>query len=257
MALPSLLFAFFTGLASFLSPCILPIVPGFVSTLAGTVRRDPEAEAIYSVGIKPVGEDYNRETKQRLRNARRDMFLATGHFVLGFCLTFALLGTLIACLCAAYNFTGLAIKHWMAFIGGFVILAFGLFLILSTKYPRLNVQRQIGLGRLTKSKKANLCYAISFVFGVTFAAGWTPCVGPLLGTILASAIQTPQIAYNMLLAYGIGLACPFLIVSLFLADAQKLLRKVVKHTRYFDLVMGCLLIIIGALFLVNQVVPLY
>jgi cytochrome c-type biogenesis protein len=254
MALPSLLFAFFTGLASFLSPCILPIVPGFVSTLAGTVRRDPRHEAIQKVGIK--SEDKNA-VDRRCREARRDMFLATGHFVLGFCLTFALLGTLIACLCAAYNFTGLAIKHYMAWIGGFVILAFGVFLVLSTRFPRLNVQRQIGLGRLTKSKKANLSYAIAFVFGVTFAAGWTPCVGPLLGSVLADAVQSPAQSYNMLLAYGIGLACPFLIVSLFLADAQKLLRKVVKHTRYFDLVMGSLLIIIGTMFLVDQVVPLY
>lgn len=257
MALPSLLFAFFTGLASFLSPCILPIVPGFVSTLAGTVRRDRESDAIQSMGLAAAGAEYNKQATKRLKNARRDMFLATGHFVLGFCLTFALLGTLIACLCASYNFTGLAIKHYMAWIGGFVILAFGTFLILTTKIPRLNVQRQMGLGRLTKSKKANLSYAIAFVFGVTFAAGWTPCVGPLLGTILASAIETPAQAYNMLLAYGIGLASPFLIVSLFLADAQKLLRKVVKHTRYFDLVMGGLLVVIGALFLINQVVPLY
>ena len=242
-----LLIPFFAGLASFLSPCIFPIVPGFISTLAGTVRRDCNGSR----------ERSNPDCIKELKVTRRTLFFSTVHFVLGFCLTFALISVLIACFCTPGSLIGLQIKHAIAWIGGFVVLGFGIFLVLSTKILRLNFQRSISLEKLKSSKRFDVAYITSFVFGVTFAAGWTPCVGPLLGSILALAVDHPDTAYNMLMAYSLGLMIPFLIVSAFLSDAQKLLRPLVKYTKYFDLCMGGILIVIGIIFLIDQIIPLY
>src|SRR5215469_11819671 len=99
--------AFLVGMASFLSPCILPVVPGFISSLAGTI--DPA----------------------EIKKTRRAIFLSTLYFVLGFALVFALLGTSISFLYTAQGSIGVQIKHWIAYIGGFVIVAFGIFLVLA------------------------------------------------------------------------------------------------------------------------------
>ena len=253
-----ILIPFFAGLASFLSPCIFPIVPGFISTLAGTVRTDTERRGpknengAYQSNLDSVL--LNREVKL----ARRTLFLSTVHFVLGFCLTFAMLSVLISCFCTPGSQVGLQLKHIIAWVGGFVVLSFGIFLVLSTKIRGLNFQKSIPLSRIKLStKRFSIAYITSFVFGITFAAGWTPCVGPLLGSILALAVDHPATAYNQLMAYALGLTLPFLIVSAFLADAQKVLKPLVKYTRYFDIIMGSILIVVGIAFIVNLIVPLY
>jgi cytochrome c-type biogenesis protein len=257
-----ILIPFFAGLASFLSPCIFPIVPGFISTLAGTVRREGNGSRVSTPtaskdGLHQTSLDTAILIKKEINITRRTLFLSTVHFVLGFCLTFALISVLIACFCTPGSLVGLVIKHTIAWIGGFVVLAFGVFLILSMKIPRLNFQRSIPLSRLKSHRRLDIAYMTSFVFGITFAAGWTPCVGPLLGSILALAVDHPATAYNQLMAYALGVTMPFLIVSTFLADAQRLFKPLVKYTKYFDLTMGVILIIIGIVFLVDQIVPLY
>jgi cytochrome c-type biogenesis protein len=132
-------------------------------------------------------------------------------------------------------------------IGGAVIIAFGGYLILSTKLRVLNLEK-----KMTNLPRFKTTYLTSFVFGAAFASGWTPCVGPILGTTLTLAATSPGAAYNSLLAYSLGLGLPFLITGAFFSQSTKIIRKMVKHLKYFNPLMGAILIILGMLVLTNQ-----
>jgi cytochrome c-type biogenesis protein len=106
--------------------------------------------------------------------------------------------------------------------------------------------------KMTKLPRFKTSYITSFVFGAAFAAGWTPCVGPILGSTFALAATQPGAAYNSLLAYSMGLGIPFLITGAFFSQATGMIRKMVKHLKYFNLVMGSILIIVGILLFTNQ-----
>jgi cytochrome c-type biogenesis protein len=135
----------------------------------------------------------------------------------------------------------------LSYIGGTVIVAFGVYLILSLKIGQLNIEK-----KFTKLPKFKTSYITSFVFGVAFAAGWTPCVGPILGSTFALAVTNPGTAYNLLLAYSLGLGIPFLITGAFFSQATSLIKKMTKYLKYFNLAMGAILIIIGILIFFNQ-----
>ena len=122
-----------------------------------------------------------------------------------------------------------------------------MFLILSSKINNLNFER-----KLTRIPKFKTSYITSLVFGIAFAAGWTPCVGPILGSTFTLAATSPGEAYNLLLAYSLGLGTPFLITADFFSRATGLLKKMVKYLKYFNLVMGTFLIILGILIFTNQ-----
>ena len=126
-------------------------------------------------------------------------------------------------------------------------MVFGAYLILSTKVMALNFEK-----RMTKLPKFKTSYITSFVFGAAFAAGWTPCVGPILGSTLTLAATAPGAAYNSLLAYAIGLGVPFLITGAFFSQATGIIRRMVKHLKYFNPVMGAVLILLGVLVFTNQ-----
>jgi cytochrome c-type biogenesis protein len=100
--------------------------------------------------------------------------------------------------------------------------------------------------------KFKTSYITSFVFGAAFAAGWTPCVGPILGSTLTLAATSPGAAYNLLLAYSLGLGVPFLVTGLFFSQATKIIRKMVKYLKNFNLAMGIMLIILGILVFSNN-----
>ena len=92
----------------------------------------------------------------------------------------------------------------------------------------------------------------SFIFGLAFAAGWTPCVGPILGSILTLAAITPGDAFNLLLAYSIGIGVPFIIMGIFITQANNFVRRISKHLRYYTIVLGSFIIILGVLVFSNQ-----
>jgi cytochrome c-type biogenesis protein len=106
--------------------------------------------------------------------------------------------------------------------------------------------------RMRNLPRFKTTYLTSFVFGAAFASGWTPCVGPILGTTLTLAATSPGAAYNSLLAYSLGLGLPFLITGAFFSQSTKIIRKMVKHLKYFNPLMGAILIILGILVLTNQ-----
>jgi cytochrome c-type biogenesis protein len=242
------------GLGSFLSPCILPILPGFISYLSGTAANEAkdsqtaktEIES-YSDGAASTSRHVQPVTVSR--SARINIFLNTVYFVLGFSLVFAVLGVLLNSVLVG---VGNGFQHSLTSAGGLVIIGFGVYLILSTKLRTLNFEKKM----MTRIPKFKTSYITSFVFGAAFAAGWTPCVGPILGSTFALAASHPAAAYNSLLAYSLGLGVPFLITGAFFSRATGLIRRMVKHLKYFNLAMGGILVIVGILLFTNQLILL-
>ncbi len=226
----SIVFSALAGAGSFFSPCILPILPAFVSYLSGTTLNEIQ--------------DTSGQTLKLKRSARLNIFLNTVYFVLGFSLVFALLGVFLNSVLLS---VGVSFQNVLTSVGGLVIIGFGVYLILSTKLRRLNFEK-----KFTSIPKFKTSYITSFVFGAAFAAGWTPCVGPILGSTLTLAATAPGAAYNSLLAYSLGLGIPFLVTSIFFSQATSVIRKMVKHLKYFNPAMGIMLIILGILVFTNS-----
>lgn len=269
----SVVISAFAGLASFLSPCILPILPAFVSYLSGTTINEVRNSSLRTetVGeikdVNAVSRDVNaggqrqhqqqqrqqQEQKQPTqlviqRSTRLNIFLNTVYFVLGFSFVFAMLGVILNSFLVSL---GVGFQHSLTLIGGAVIVAFGAYLILSTKLRMLNFEK-----RMTRIPRFKTSYITSFVFGAAFAGCWTPCVGPILGSIFTLAATSPGSAYNSLLAYSLGLGVPFLITGAFFSRATSVISRIVKHLKYFNPAMGAILIVIGILVLTNQLVLL-
>jgi cytochrome c-type biogenesis protein len=243
------------GLGSFLSPCILPILPGFISYLSGTAANEAKDSQAAKTEIESyndgVASNSNRSVQPVTvrRSARINIFLNTVYFVLGFSLVFAVLGVLLNSVLVG---VGNGFQHSLTSAGGLVIIAFGVYLILSTKLRTLNFEKKM----MTRIPKFKTSYITSFVFGAAFAAGWTPCVGPILGSTFALAAAHPAAAYNSLLAYSLGLGIPFLITGAFFSRATGLIKKMVRHLKYFNLAMGGILVIVGILLFTNQLILL-
>ena len=231
----SILISALAGAGSFFSPCILPIIPAFVSYLSGTVLTEVQGQKNPSL---------NGASVAMKKSIRLNIFLNTVYFVLGFSLVFAVIGVVLNSFLANI---GTGFQTTFQLIGGAVIIAFGGYLILSMKLRLLNFEK-----RMTNLPRFKTTYLTSFVFGAAFASGWTPCVGPILGTTLTLAATSPGAAYNSLLAYSLGLGVPFLITGAFFSQSTKVIRKMVKHLKYFNPLMGAILIVLGILVLTNQ-----
>lgn len=241
------------GAGSFFSPCILPILPAFISYLSGTTLHEVQNSNNNNNTITTTTSGGSAAAaaaaaaKQSLtvkRSTRLNIFLNTVYFVLGFSLVFAVLGVILNSVLVT---VGISFQSALQSIGGVVIILFGTYLILSTKLRRLNFEK-----KMTKLPRFKTSYITSFVFGAAFAAGWTPCVGPILGSTFTLAATAPGAAYNSLLAYSLGLGVPFLITGAFFSQATGLIRRMVKYLKYFNPIMGAVLIILGILVFTNQ-----
>ena len=213
MAGVSYLVAFLAGIISFLAPCVLPLVPGFLVYLAGT-----------STGEAPA--------------RRRDIFLASVLFVAGFSLVFSVLGILLNTI---LNSVAYDVQIWLSRAGGIVIIFFGLYLTGLIRVGWLEQEHKIAVTGV-RSK-----YITPFVFGIAFAAGWTPCVGAALGAILGLAATEPALAFSLLLVYSLGLGLPFIVTGLFAAQAAVWIRKYSRAIGYVNVIFGILLVILGIL----------
>ena len=226
MADPTVLVAFVAGLSSFIAPCILPMIPAFLAYISGTTVSELGSKngAVLSVN-------------------RINIILNTVFFVLGFSVVFSILGVLINSVLsnAASEFT-----ESLNTLGGIIIVAFGVFLLLSTKIRSLNVEKKF----FPQNSKSS--YPMSFVFGLAFAVGWTPCVGPILGTILTLAATTPSISFSLLLAYSLGIGIPFILMGIFFSRATRVIRSMSKHLKYYNVILGAFIIILGILVFTNQ-----
>jgi len=219
----SVAIAFTAGLLSFLSPCVLPLVPVYLASLVGPELFDA-----------------------RRAGMRLPTFLHSFSFVLGFSLVFTTMG-------AIAGLTGFAINPSLALlnkISGSLLIVFGLFLLAALKVPWLNYER-----RLNPSMGSTTGYLRSFIIGASFSLAWTACVGPILGGILSIAMNTATAWHGayLLAIYSMGLGLPFLVIGLAFDSLLPLLRRIQRYTRIIHVVSGLLLIIIGILVLTNQI----
>ncbi len=210
----SLFIAFSAGLLSFLSPCVLSIVPGFLAYLAGSVGAD---------------------TARR----RSTIFFTSVWFVLGFASVFALLGVLLNTVLA--HVAG-DVQMWLSRIGGAFIIFFGLTLTGLIQIPFLQQEFKITVKRKFSSRSLT-----AFIFGASFAAGWTPCVGAVLGAIIGLAAASPGSAFTLFMVYALGLGLPFLVVGFFAMPLAGLATRWGGVLHVITVFFGIILIIIGVL----------
>ncbi|HJJ21433.1 MAG: cytochrome C biogenesis protein [Crenarchaeota archaeon] len=226
MADPTILIAFSAGLASFIAPCILPMIPAFLAYISGTTLTE-----------------INNGQKSNFKINKINIISNTIFFVLGFSVVFSILGVLINSILSE-NINQFANSlNWVA---GIIIIIFGIFLLLSTKINSLNKEKKFHIKNFKSS------YPMSFVFGLAFAIGWTPCVGPILGTILTLAATTPSTSFTLLLSYSIGLGIPFILIGTFFSKSTKIISSMTKHLKYYNIVLGGFIILLGILIFTNQ-----
>jgi cytochrome c-type biogenesis protein len=209
--------AFLAGLASFLSPCVFSLVPVYVGYLSG----------------RAVGGESNS----------RNRWVTFTHglaFVLGFSLVFILFNILAAALGGML----LGVRTWLAKLGGVIVIIFGLHMIGVFRIPFLEYDV-----RIHSQADPRWGYISSLLMGVFFSAGWAPCVGPILGSIMTFAANGGSIFKGILLgsAYSAGLAVPFLVAALGIGWVTVILRRYAKTMRIAEIVMGVLLVVSGIL----------
>jgi len=214
--------AFIAGLLSFFSPCVLPLVPAYLANLAGESAID-------------------------IKGSRRvwPTLLHSVAFVLGFSILFILMGAsagLIGASIIAYSDT-------LRIISGIVVIIFGVFLIAAYKIPWLNYEK-----RLHTPGARSPGYIRSMSIGAAFAVGWTPCIGPILGSILFIASYTGETVKGaaLLAVYSMGMGIPFLLIGLAWSYIVPFWSGINRHLGLISIVSGILLIIVGILMLTNQ-----
>lgn len=214
----SLGLAFFAGLASFLSPCVFALVPAYVGYLGGR-------------SIAVSGDDTKSNTLVTLSHGFA--------FVLGFSVVFILLGLFISSLGnILFDFTQILVR-----VGGVVVILFGLHMTGILRIPFLEYDL-----RPQADPHRKRGYFSSAMLGVFFSAGWSPCVGPVLGAILTLALNGGSVTQGGLLlgAYSAGLGVPFLLAATQIGWVTHILRRYGKFTLYVEKAMGLVLVIIGA-----------
>ncbi len=211
--------AFFAGLLTFLSPCVFPIIPGFLSYLAGTSINDTSVKA------------------------RSKNFITSIFFVLGAGVVFSTLGILVSLI----PLKALIVKKTISIIGGLFIILFGLFTLGLFKIPFLERDFKINFD----FKKYR--YLGAFLFGATFAAGWSPCIGPILGSILTIALTKQTIAFILMFSFSLGLGVPFLLTGIFAHEVLNIIKKSSLFLKYFNIFVGILLIILGVIVITGDI----
>lgn len=211
--------AFLGGLGSFFLPCILPLLPAYITYLSGTSLTELE--------------------KRRSRTLQMRVFINAVFFVLGFSLIFILLGLLLGTLGAVP-----ASRIWLGRIGGAIIIAFGLHTIGLLNIPFLNA------GRRLRVKTPGPGYLGSSLMGISFGTGWTPCFTPILTSILVLAAAEGASATagaGLLAAYALGLAVPFLITGAFTSKIAHWINRANVYFGIINVIAGVLLIGLGIL----------
>jgi cytochrome c-type biogenesis protein len=214
--------AFGGGLLSFLSPCVLPMVPVYLATM-------------YGPGVFEQ------------KGMRLPVLLHSVSFVLGFSVVFTLLGAIV-------GLTGYAINPDYSLLGkiaGSLLIAFGVFMLASTRVPWLNYEK-----RLSPSLGSTTGYLRSFFIGAAFSVTWTACVGPILGGILTMAMSgtTAWHGAYLLAFYSLGLGLPFIIVGAAFDFLLPWLKRINRYSGIIHIISGLLLIIVGILILTNNLV---
>ncbi|WP_210526741.1 cytochrome c biogenesis CcdA family protein [Rubellimicrobium arenae] len=220
--IPAMLVALVAGLLSFLSPCVLPIVPPYLAYMGGV----------------SVGE------MAEARSARRRALLSAAFFVLGLSTVFLLLGAAASAAGRAF----LQFQGWFVMIAGVVIMVFGAHFLGVIRIPFLAREARLDAGDRGGSALG------AYVLGLAFAFGWTPCLGPILGAILGLAATEADIGRGtaLLATYAFGLGIPFLLVAAFFPSLQGVMGGMRRHMAWIERTSGLLLWTVGLLMLTGQ-----
>jgi len=215
--------AFIAGILSFISPCVLPLVPVYIGIMSRNVVTRDET-------VKFPDKLY--------------IFLNSLLFVLGFSIVFIILGS-------TASFIGQILKNYLNIIsraGGVILIIFGLVYVGLFKVPFLNMERKFNMPSKLKSG-----FLWSFLFGIIFSFGWVPCVGMILSAILllASRMETLLQGVLLLIVYCAGLGLPFIAASLFLGFFTKFLKKFNRHLNIISIISGIFLIVLGTIFVTD------
>jgi cytochrome c-type biogenesis protein len=206
--------SFIAGILSFLSPCVLPLVPIYFFYITGISAKELENRKL--------------DKKERIKILTNSLL-----FILGFALVFVLIGA------AAANLIGnIFANRWLNIIAGIIIIIFG-----------LNIGGFVKFKIFQYEKRLNLENAGSFLLGVSFAFGWTPCIGPIFGTIVGMAATEPAKSISMMIIYSLGLALPFLLMAVFTVWGIKFIQKAKKYMYWIEKFSGILLILVGIYFI--------
>lgn len=214
--------AFLAGILSFVSPCVLPLVPAYLANLAGSTAIEAKT-----------------------RTSRWPAFFHSLCFVLGFTIIFVGLGASVGLVGTVVT----AQANILRYVAGAVVTLMGIFIILALKIPWLNYEK-----RLHFKAPRNPGYFRSIIMGAAFALGWTPCVGPVLGGILALAWSQQDVILGaqLLIIYSLGMGIPFIIIGLAWGSIMPFWKTINKHLGIISIVSGALLIILGILILTNN-----
>ena len=214
------------GILSFVSPCVLPLVPAYLCFLSGTSLEQLSGE-------EPT-ED----------GAARPVVISALLFIFGFSTVFVALGA------SASAISNLLLEHKLILgqIAGVIIIIFGLHVMGLLRLPFLNREVRLHL----RNRSASLLGA--YVLGLAFAFGWTPCIGPILATVLSVAARGDSLWYGttLLTVYAAGLGIPFLLAAFLAAPFLRWMKRMRKHMRQIEIITGGLLILTGILFLFNS-----
>ncbi len=221
--------SFLAGILTFLSPCVLPLIPAYLSYISGLSLSELKDE------------------EHMTPEAKRKVLVASLLFILGFSLIFILMGA------AAATIIGDILRNrYVAMAAGGIIIIFGLHVMHLINIPFLNYEQRADFGGMDKGEaktgfKALLKKFAPFLLGMSFALGWTPCVGPILGGILGMASFGDNTTQGVILMtlFAAGLGVPFFLSALLTSRAIGLMNKIKRHFRIVEIVAGSLLVLIG------------
>ncbi|HET9703957.1 MAG TPA: cytochrome c biogenesis protein CcdA [Vicinamibacterales bacterium] len=237
----SLFGAFIAGVLSFISPCVLPLIPGYLSFISGVSLE--EMRGLQPVAAGAAGGTLTVTTGVSAA-AKRQVIITSLFFILGFSLVFVSLG-------ASATFLGQYLMERLTIFGkvaGVLLIIFGLHTIGVFKIPFLLNEARVQ----ANTKPASMIGAV--IVGISFAFGWTPCIGPILSAILLVAAQQDSVNQGIVLLsiYSLGLAIPFLLTAIAINQFFVAFKKIRRHYHAIEIVSGLLMIVIGLLIFFNR-----
>ena len=238
----SLFGAFIAGVLSFISPCVLPLIPGYLSFISGVSLEEMRGMPVTAGGAVAVSTGVSAAA---LGNAAKRQVITTSlFFILGFSLVFVSLG-------ASATYLGQFLMERLTIFGkiaGVLLIIFGLHTIGVFKIPFLLNEARVQ----ANTKPASMIGAV--IVGISFAFGWTPCIGPILSAILLVAAQQESVNQGIVLlsVYSLGLAIPFLLTALAINQFFVAFSKIRRHYHKIEIVSGLLMIVIGVLIFTNR-----
>lgn len=227
LELPLIIAAFIAGILTFVAPCTLPLIPGYLAFIGGTSLRD-------------------LSDPKKKKRAKRKIIINSLFYVAGFSVVFVALGSLA-------GFIGGALtpwRMWLTRIGGALVILFGLFMMGIFKLPFL----EKGLQFSAKTKFKTGTPTNSLILGASFGFGWTPCIGPVLGSILTLASTSTTVGQGafLLSIFSLGLGLPFVLIAFGIGSASSVIKKITGYLNIVSIVGGVFLVVMGLLLLTNN-----